>query len=183
MILKGCESCVHRRDTCGKYIMNDEFERMECGTKGSRFPHWKLYIPNELRAKVFAPYLGCKWKFRFDQRDFSYLDISDLKCIFDPQFKDRGEVILRLKNLANITKDDAIEVSKAGLPTSDWLWCETSGIDLIKVIEDKRCWSFYYKTCDWFSVKQKLIDLQYDVFTPLLNNQTLHEAGLAIHIH
>lgn len=141
-----------------------------------------MEITSEIKAKVFAQYWNGEVGY-FDgtiafppilqKHKVKYLNLN-LDFTFE-KYK------LILKPLSIITDEDAKQISIVGLPTQNYIWCATSGKDLVNAINNKRCWSFYYKNADWFAIKQKLIDLGYDVFNSLIENKTLHEAGLAIY--
>jgi hypothetical protein len=131
----------------------------------------KMEITKEIKDKLFVQYWG-QFVLRLPNND------DKLKVIDWFKF-DNAHLVL--KSLSKITDEDAKQVSIVGLPHQDYIWCATSGKDLVNVIDRKKCWSFYYKNADWFAIKQKLIDLGYDVFNPLIGNKTLQEVGLAIY--
>jgi len=130
-----------------------------------------MELTKEIKSKVFAQYWG--------QYVLILPDNDDKLKVIDWFKFDNAYLVL--KSLKNITDEDAKEVSIVGLPRQNYIWCSTSGKYLVSIIENKKCWSFFYKEADWFAVKQKLIDLGYDVFTSLLDNKTLQECGLAIY--
>lgn len=139
---------------------------------------------NKIETEV-TPELFKKLTYQYVDSNCRYIDAMSVIFPFDNKVWKHENFIfgkLILKEIKNITDADALEVSKAGLPKKyqNHLWCATSGKDMAKIIENKKCWSFYYKEADWFAVKQKLIDLGYDVFFPQLKNKTMIEAGLAI---
>ena len=61
---------------------------------------------NEIKAKVFAQYLGQRWMWKDGERDFIQLYLSDINyAVFDPSNK--RTLVLCLKPLSEITKEDA----------------------------------------------------------------------------
>ena len=140
-----------------------------------------MEISNEIKSKIFAQYYGQLCLAKLPTLEVKQQLVVDGDLLSEKGQKTFKDIQLILKPLSAITDEDAKEVSIVGLPKQDYIWCATSGKDLVKIIDNKKCWSFYYKNADWFSVKQKLIDLGYDVFCPLIGNKTLKEVGLAIY--
>ena len=140
-------------------------------------------ISNEIKEKVFAQYLRQRWKFKNEAKGFEkatkhQLFLTDINhVLFNPEFKECGGIILILKPLSKITKEDAWEIVRMRYGTGSMeieeeaLLNSAEGItNLIKEGDD----------CQ-IKIYQYLQSKGYDMPNYLLDNKTLEKAGLAIY--
>lgn len=127
----------------------------------------KEFKANEIKAKVFAPYLGVAWV-QYHQPGMEgaragILTGHDLNRIEHGQ---EPFAKICLKPLSAITDEDATKVARIGCTHGEWIK------DIIK------------KGRDW-SLRGEMIDclrsLGYDTRNYYLDGKTLHEAGLAVY--
>jgi hypothetical protein len=171
--------------------MNPELlkDPKECGY-GTDFPHWDLYLTDEIKEKVFAKYLRNRWKFRNDVKGFEkaikhQLHLTDINdVLFNPEYKECGGIVLILKPLSKISYEDIIHIIKDIHGIKKELnkvfyeegylkfehfdkWDRTSSIRVDKFIT--------------YDDAVYLISKGYDLPNYLLCGKTLFECGLAIY--
>ncbi len=129
-----------------------------------------MEITNEVRAKVFAQYLGQK-------TTGSALSLKWLNEYYENNFT---SIKLILKPLSEISDKDAIEVAKIANH-----WINDKNLMILKgkmIIED---WIKnklnYLSGWQWFFIYQLLQSKGYDFPRYLLDGKTLFEAGLCIY--
>ena len=138
-----------------------------------------MEITNEIKAKVFAQYLGCDLKTQTGKVQLVGIHVDNFKRVFDAvvlngnvTHKSEIEgVKLILKPLSDITDEDAVEVAKM-------LW----GNKMPNLIETIKHQLFTYSVSDVPARCYQLLQSKgYDMPQYLLGGKTLHEAGLAIY--
>jgi hypothetical protein len=126
-----------------------------------------MEITNEIKAKVFAQYLGQQFIYSgTNDNSTNELDTERLDLIFKEN--DFGECKLLLTPLSEISNKDAIELGKMAFPLYE------EELQLFygrKIINEKRI---------SFLRGQFLQSQGYDLPNYLLGDKTLIEAGLAI---
>ncbi len=147
-----------------------------------------MEIPKEIKEKVFAQYLGQRWRFQGDKRDHVKLYLTDINDILNnPEFNDR-DIELVLKPISSITDEDALEcmriLKQYGHP---WVRYNIQGI--VKCVKEWLVfkWDIAFKynpsprILNMF-VYEYLKSKGYDLPHYLLDGKTLREAGLASYI-
>ena len=147
-------------------------------------------VTNEVKAKVFAQYLGCKTAGIFEN-DFilkgvfqsAYEDNDFIAAIGSKEvFIEQHEVYVEdlkliLKPLSSITDEDAIEVAKILKPNDEHTHNSEYGKMYVKQLFD----GVMHTAMKYFSLYQFLQSKGYDLPNYHLNGLTLKEAGLCIY--
>lgn len=142
-----------------------------------------MTVSNEIKAKVFAQYLGQRFVHRVHGPGASgarleavYLD-GILCAGFDRQYHVDCHV-LKLRPLSAITDEDAIEVSKiCGYKHDQNKWGRFVAQNFVQQREDALTHTLVVSA----SIYQYLQSKGYDLPSWYLGGKTLHEAGLAIY--
>jgi len=145
-----------------------------------------MEITNEIKARVFAQYLGQKINLKKEgQAENLILNVHRLH--YGMVLNKFGEVKLILKPLSSITDEDAIECLNICL-AEDWYSNETekrAWVDILKTELIDGFGSVQMKIKPYFSMVWKIYQLLqskgYDLPQYLLGGKTLQEAGLAIY--
>lgn len=184
--MKGCSTCKYYNNTCGRYLMNPELlkDPKECGKLETDYPHWDLYMTDEIKERVFAQYPFQRWKFKNEAKGFEKaikhrLHLSEINDIlYNPEYKECGGIILILKPLSEITDEDAIQVDELISPqysSIKYFHTSTRGKVWIRDILAGN------QVSNVIQVYQFLQSKGYDLPYYILGNKTLQESGLAIY--
>lgn len=139
-----------------------------------------MEITNEIKAKVFAQYLGQKVNAEGSRLELISVCFNHIVCYNPPIGEVEGDevefdfsIYLMLKPLSAITDEDAIEVAKITQENESY---HNAGVGKMVV---KGKWKFNMEK--YFFIHQFLQSKGYDLPNYLLGGKTLHEAGLAIY--
>jgi hypothetical protein len=141
--------------------------------------HWKKHfnanqmeITNEIKAKVFAQYVGVSFVDHNNKK--MYLNYAKLLDFI----RGSTDIKLILRPLGSITDEDAIVIAKAlgvvGLETPEHGRITVGRLMNNASIPGISSW-------EWIAVYQACVKMGYDFMHFMLGGKTLKEAGLAIY--
>lgn len=132
-----------------------------------------MEISNEIKARVFAQYLGQQFK--------NHNGVQGMITCFALSQMLRGEIgmLAILRPLSDITDEDAIEVARIAVMPAN----PESGWRIVKAlfVMDYTGWIDNVSHHHIPSICQYLIEQGYDLPQRLLGNKTLKEAGLCVY--
>lgn len=155
-----------------------------------------MEITNEIKAKVFAQYLGQIWRWQVGSLVYTIkFCLDDLDKFIVKRLKYSGQTVehkLILRPLSKITDEDAIECAiLEGLVNAKVSQRGDGGINMkddsydLLLSFDCEIWLYKYglktHTNKSFLIYQYLISKGYDLPNYLLGGKTLKECGLAIY--
>lgn len=134
-----------------------------------------MEITNEIKAKIFAQYLGQKvYRNEFyDKHSLPSCKVN-VACL---ENLENNNSYLQLKSLTSMHDEDAIEVAKMQANMSIDLTKEENVIDAINYTKKV---TIHYTSFNWKSY-QYLQSKGYDMPHYLLDGKTLQESGLCIY--
>lgn len=140
-----------------------------------------MEITNEIKAKVFAQYLGHICRYDMEGRPFRGTDKNELLTTENLAllcFSNHRKMVL--KPLSAITDEDAIYLAKVVYP--DWKTRFDDSFNFSGIGRDIVCATYKGRYSEIkLNYAQFLQSRGYDLPQYLLDGKTLHEAGLAIY--
>lgn len=126
-----------------------------------------MEITNEIKAKIFAQYLGQKLE------RGGMMTIELLYACKNAAAKDFDDIFLKLKPISSITDEDLIAVAKFVFSPESLHTVEVGR----QIIDDNEA----AEGLNWFMIYQYLTNAGYDLPHYLLGEKTLKESGLAVY--
>lgn len=137
-----------------------------------------MQITNEIKAKVFAPYVGSECEYKWWNREDEIFKGKIIPKIFESLYNNDGVItycVAKLKPLNAITDEDAIELTKI------LFWKYQDAKNGRSIITNLDLCNDLLTGFEMFTICQFLQSRGYDLPNFHLSGKTLFECGLCIY--